>query len=76
MYASLIVFFFLHMQPYECDPTFFGNFGNELLVFFLHLYMHLNVLLITVLIIKTSFYLKNCHFGCGYKRDVLQNGTR
>ena len=29
-----------------------------------------------LLIIETSFYLENCHFGCGYKRDVLQNGTR
>ena len=31
-----------------------------------------NVLLIT----ETSFYLENCHFGCGYKRDVLQNKYR
>ena len=28
------------------------------------------------IIFETSFYLENCHFGCGYKRDVLQNGTR
>ena len=28
-----------------------------------------------LLIIETSFYLENCHFGCGYKRDVLQNET-
>ena len=21
---------------------------------------------------ETSFYLENCHFGCGYKRDVLE----
>ena len=29
-----------------------------------------------LLIIETSFYLENCHFGCGYKRDVLQNKYR
>ena len=28
-----------------------------------------------LLIIETSFYLENCHFGCGYKQDVLQNET-
>ena len=32
--------------------------------------------LASLLIIETRFYLENCHFGCAYKRDVLQNRTR
>ena len=40
----------------------FRNY-NIFLYFFLHLCMHSNLLLI----VETSLYLENCHFGCGYK---------
>ena len=34
-----------------------------------------NATIHVLLIIETSFYLENCHFGCGYKQDVFQNGA-
>ena len=61
--------FFGHMN-FSC--YFYSAIMYELLMHFKTKKNMANVLLI----IKTSFYLNICHFGCGYKRDVLQNGTR
>ena len=58
-------------------PTFYQKYQLDCMYFFKKFFLGIYVYNYKVqLIIETCFCLKNGHFGCVNKRDVLQNGTR